>query len=308
VLNITAVTPAGAGNFIAYPTGSPTFTSVLNYQSGENALANGAIVPACVPNCTNQLTIATNGAGADVVIDIAGYFKPPSGTVQPSNILWVALSGGNYTSVQAAINAAAGIASATNPYLVKIAPGVYTEQVTLKDFVDVQGSGQNVTVIQYSASSPTVVAGAGSELRDITILNTFSGASPGANAISQSGNTVNGPTLFRNASALADGPIDNLAIYVTGGLLAIHGSDIEAAPSATQTGTEAAVWATGATSEVVVKNSKLAVNSGTTTQSAHRDSGALVKIENTQLKGTTFGTPLCFQNFVGSTFTLAACP
>ena len=80
VLNITAVTPAGAGNFIAYPTGSPTFTSVLNYQSGENALANGAIVPACVPDCTNQLTIATNGAGADAVIDIAGYFNAPAAT------------------------------------------------------------------------------------------------------------------------------------------------------------------------------------------------------------------------------------
>ena len=78
VLNITAVSPAGAGNFIAYPTGSPTFTSVLNYQSGENALANGAIVPTCVPSCTNQLTIATNGAGADAVVDIAGYFKRPT--------------------------------------------------------------------------------------------------------------------------------------------------------------------------------------------------------------------------------------
>jgi hypothetical protein len=81
VVNITAVSPAGAGNFIAYPTGTPTFTSVVNYQSGQMALANGAIVPVCQPNCTNQLTIATNGAGADLVMDIVGYFKPPGGVI-----------------------------------------------------------------------------------------------------------------------------------------------------------------------------------------------------------------------------------
>ena len=81
VVNLTAVTPAGNGNFIAYPTGTPTFTSVLNYQAGINALANGAIVPACLPNCTNQLTIATNGAGADAVIDIVGYFKAPGAPI-----------------------------------------------------------------------------------------------------------------------------------------------------------------------------------------------------------------------------------
>ena len=68
VVNLTAVSPAGFGNFIAYPTGTPTSTSVLNYQSGQSALGNGAIVPVCQPNCTNQLTIAVNGAGADLVM------------------------------------------------------------------------------------------------------------------------------------------------------------------------------------------------------------------------------------------------
>ena len=310
VLNITAVTPSGAGNFIAYPTGSPTFTSVLNYQSGENALANGAIVPACVPNCAKQLTIATNGAGADAVIDIAGYFKPPSGTIQPSNILWVAPSGGNYTSIQAAINAAATLATVNNPYLVRIAPGVYTEQVTLKDFVDVEGSGERgTTTIQFSTATPTVTAGAYCDLRNVAIVNTFNGASPGAVAIAQSANTANGNTLLKNVAVVADGPLDNTAIYVTGGFLNLSGgNDVEAALSATQTGVEIALWAVGATSNVVVKNSSLNPESGTTRLAARRDSGSLVRIENTQMKGTTQGTPLCFNNFVPSTYTLAACP
>ncbi len=308
VVNITAVTPAGAGNFIAYPTGTPSFTSVLNYQTGENALANGAIVPACIPNCTNQLTIATNGAGADVVIDIAGYFKPPSGSVQPSNIVWVAPSGGNYTTIQAAINAAAAAASAAHPYLVRIAPGIYTEQVTLKDFVDVEGSGTNMTTIQYSISSPTVIAGAAAQMRFLTVINTFNGSAPGANAIAQSSNSVNGATTLVGVNLVADGPSDNLAVFVTGGFLAITLSDVEAAPSGTQTTEEAGVWASGATANVVVQNSKLAASSGLPRLSAHQDSGALIRIDNTQLKGTTSGTPLCFQTFIGSTYTAAACP
>ena len=43
VINLVAVNPAGGGNLIAYPTGgSVPISSVLNYQSGITALANGA--------------------------------------------------------------------------------------------------------------------------------------------------------------------------------------------------------------------------------------------------------------------------
>jgi hypothetical protein len=80
-LNLTAVNPGGFGNLIVYPAGgAEPNTSVLNYQAGTFALANGAIVQACTPNCPNQITIKTNGAGADVVIDIVGYFAAPVAT------------------------------------------------------------------------------------------------------------------------------------------------------------------------------------------------------------------------------------
>ena len=80
-LNITALNVDFVGNLTAIPTGSPltASTSVLNYQPGTFALSNGAIVPACVPNCQNQIAIYANVGGADVVIDIVGYFKAPVG-------------------------------------------------------------------------------------------------------------------------------------------------------------------------------------------------------------------------------------
>jgi hypothetical protein len=113
VINITAVTPLGAGNFIAYPTGTPTFTSVLNYQSGETALANGAIVAACVPNCTNQLTIAVNGAGADAVIDIAGYFKPPGAPLPVTTVVaGTGLAGGGTSGTVGVSIASGGVGNA----------------------------------------------------------------------------------------------------------------------------------------------------------------------------------------------------
>ena len=241
--------------------------------------------------------------GAD--FRIAKTFGVPGAV---SNIIWVAKSGAMYSSIQAAINAAAGSASFGNPFLVKIAPGVYNEQVTLADFVDVEGSGANMTQISYNGAGGTVKTGAQSEMRNLTVLNTFNGSNPGANAVFQTGNTVAGSTKLRNVTLVADGPTDNLAVYVSGGTLAINASDVEAAMSATQSTLEAGIFATGATSSIVFKNGTLAANSGAPQNSARKVSGAQISIENAQLKGATFGTPLCFQNFDGTTYTAVGCP
>ena len=46
---------------------------------------------------------------------------------------------GDYTTIQAALNAAAVYATTTSRWSVRVAPGLYTEQVTLKDYVDLAG-------------------------------------------------------------------------------------------------------------------------------------------------------------------------
>ena len=68
------------------------------------------------------------------------------------NVVVVAKSGGDYTSVQAAIDSITDDA-ADNPYLVWVAPGVYEEQVTMKPYVHLQGAGQEATVITSTASN-----------------------------------------------------------------------------------------------------------------------------------------------------------
>jgi hypothetical protein len=81
----------------------------------------------------------------------------------------VAKAGGQFTSVQAAINSITD-ASDSNRYLVWVAPGTYNEQVTVKDFVGLQGAGENLTKIISSDPDGTVLTLAqGASLRDLTV-------------------------------------------------------------------------------------------------------------------------------------------
>jgi hypothetical protein len=91
------------------------------------------------------------------------------------NVVVVTQSGGQYTSITAALNSILD-ASSTNHYLVWVGPGVYTESVTMKQFVDIQGAGEQSTKITFTGSSGlntgTVVGASNAELRFLTVENT----------------------------------------------------------------------------------------------------------------------------------------
>ena len=100
----------------------------------------------------------------------------------PDRLVWVADDGtGNFLLLSTAL-ASIVDASASNPYVVRIAPGEYTETATvaLKTYVDVEGSGQGVTTITcecgsgfFDASAAAVSAGnIVAEIRHLTINNT----------------------------------------------------------------------------------------------------------------------------------------
>ena len=100
----------------------------------------------------------------------------------PDRVVWVADDGtGDFLLLSTALDSI-NDASASNPYVVRIAPGEYTETspVALKTYVDVEGSGQGITTItcacagaDYDASSATVSAGdIAAEIRHLTINNT----------------------------------------------------------------------------------------------------------------------------------------
>jgi hypothetical protein len=84
-----------------------------------------------------------------------------------ANVVVVAQSGGDFTSVAEALNSIE--ASETNPYQVIVAPGVYTETelCVVAPYVHLTGSGPNATYITSARSGPAVnVESATVELQD----------------------------------------------------------------------------------------------------------------------------------------------
>ena len=91
------------------------------------------------------------------------------------NMVIVAKSGGDFTSIQAALDSITD-ASDDNRYLVYVAPGIYSEQVMMKQFVDIEGAGELTTKITFTGSDDkytgTVVGADNAELRFLAVENT----------------------------------------------------------------------------------------------------------------------------------------
>ena len=205
--NVTAVSPSADSYLTVFPADAdprPT-ASNLNVTSTSPPTPNQVTVAL---SATGAIGVYNNGGHVDVIVDIVGYYVPastggapgpkgdqgspgppgPSG-VAPDGVIWVAKSGGQFTSVSAAMNSITD----TNPHLIKVAPGTYTETSTiiLKNNVDIEGSGQDRTIITCNCAAvnlarqrstlyaQTTVA---SEIRDITIANT-GGPSSGSIAV-----------------------------------------------------------------------------------------------------------------------------
>lgn len=94
-----------------------------------------------------------------------------------AGVIVVAASGGDFTSIQSALDSVT--ASETQRYLVAVAPGVYTETVTMKPYVDIAGAGENATRIVSAgmavSTTGTVVGASYAELSSLTIENTGGG-------------------------------------------------------------------------------------------------------------------------------------
>ncbi|MEM8960389.1 MAG: hypothetical protein AAGD38_02825 [Acidobacteriota bacterium] len=80
----------------------------------------------------------------------------------------------NGTNLLAAI-ATPATPSATDRWLVFVEPGIYdiaASTLTMRDYVDLQGSGRNSTVItSFNAVTITAPAGISAEIRDLTVAN-----------------------------------------------------------------------------------------------------------------------------------------
>lgn len=111
-----------------------------------------------------------------LMMGISGTTWAKNKTEKPANVITVAQSGGDFTSISAAL-ASINNASATNRYVIKVMPGIYNESIQMKEYVDLVGSGRENTKITSSALH--TVSGANNSTIENVWVDNFDYPNPG---------------------------------------------------------------------------------------------------------------------------------
>ncbi|MGE5894641.1 MAG: hypothetical protein ACM34I_11345 [bacterium] len=160
---------------------------IQNNAITTDKIADGAVTDSKITGPISASKISSAALDADTVdgkhaSDLALVTHNHDGVYQKkyAKVAVVAQSGGDYTDPVAAMNDHAtwcGTPSATNPCLLKIMPGIYDIQASplqMKECIDVEGSGENVTTIIGEITdciNGAVNGASNSELRMLTIEN-----------------------------------------------------------------------------------------------------------------------------------------
>ena len=179
------------GNLSGDVTGAQVATVVgaVGGASAANVAAGATLANAATSANTVNTIVKRDASGnfsaaaitaAGVIESQSGGVKFPDGTTQVTamkaakNVIVVSPSGGHFTTISAAL-ASISDNSTTNRYLVYVGPGTYTETVTMKQFVDIQGAGElatKITQVGNAVGTPTVAGASNAELRFLTVENT----------------------------------------------------------------------------------------------------------------------------------------
>ena len=160
--------------------------------------------------CSSGSSIRTINADGTVICETDDDLK-----ASYAKVAFVDKGGGYYPDPITAMNDLAswcGTPSATNPCLLKTMPGVYdigTNSLQMQAYVDIEGSGENVTKIRGNVAGITsgLVKGvSNAELRDITVENSGAGVTKVAIF-----NLSASPKMM-NVTAIASGGTNNYAV------------------------------------------------------------------------------------------------
>lgn len=200
-INVVALAPAANGHLVLYPADLPVVRTMVNFTAGVTIADTGTVAVSQTPG-VGDITIQASAA-THVIVKVVGYYSKPVQTVYVHPV-----PGDHAASGTALLNALNGItnASATKRYVIKLEPGIYdlgSTELVMKPYVDIEGSGQQATVIQgvgnndpfftavveaahsaeirnlqiksmgqgYGASIPLLIVQADTSVRDVTIIS-----------------------------------------------------------------------------------------------------------------------------------------
>ncbi|MEX1019041.1 MAG: pectinesterase family protein [Litorilinea sp.] len=174
-------------------------------------------------NATNAMS-ATNAMTATYALSSG---SGSSGGVDWGQVVVVAKSGGDYTSISDAMSAISP--TSESRYLVLVMPGVYSGQVTVKEYVHVKGMGVETTYITSDANTgnihdeeaATLILPANSQVSDLTVRNTAAVQHASALHV-DSGNSSTRLNNVR-AETTGAGGIRHAGVYLSGsGMMLEH--------------------------------------------------------------------------------------
>jgi hypothetical protein len=159
-VNYTSVTASRAdfdnltvnNDFVLYNSENP---------AGQILMSTSAALPQqiTIPDISGNVVITEKqGANGQAIVSdgLGGYTWQTLNTGLTHEI--TVGDGGDYSTITDALNSITDN-SASNQYVIKIGPGTYVEQVNMKEYVDIYGSGKNATIIVSSGSSADPISG-----------------------------------------------------------------------------------------------------------------------------------------------------
>lgn len=179
-LVFTAISPSGGGNIAAHAADQPLAGSILNLVAGTTP-TNTTPVAVAQTSGVGDIKVQASFSGTHLLIRAVGYYAKDVQTVHVHPV-----PGDHTASGTVLLNALAGItnASATKRYVIKLEPGIFdlgSTRLIMKPYVDIEGSGQEASVIQGGGSGDLwdgVIWGASfAELRQLQVKSTGASSS-----------------------------------------------------------------------------------------------------------------------------------
>ena len=311
--NVTIDVSGRVGVGTAWP------SSTLQLATGYLQLPITPTIPAgdCNSALGGRIAISDTASATRMMVcsKATGQWTRPAGG-SPQNVLIVAKSGGDFTTIGAAL-ASITNNNASNRWLIWVAPGTYNETITMKPYVDIEGAGESQTTISApgtttNGAGATVIGGNPSSLRNLTIVNTGAAAyAEGVfmynpdQAVDLSNVTIRATGglsyTYGVIQAGASPKMDHVSVYVNGPAVAVGVDKVLVSGAGPSIIANSTISVTGVTQAygIIVDSDSIAVNDSTIGASGSVNSVAVYQLS--QVGQTTIDQ----STLIGATYSIS---